>query len=123
MVSSDWWSLDCPSFSRSSPAPPRAVNVVADVANDNEDRYETVTDGIHMFLHCKQCVRDWQEGRAPGESMKDYARLNAGWTDFGLKLVCARHGLNVAHIDFEGVKHPADMTQPGNFDLAAETTR
>lgn len=65
---------------------------------------------IMSYLHCGQCLTEWKEGLAPGESPKTYARLSVGFTATGLQVWCARHDCNVANIDFEGAVHPANVT-------------
>jgi len=70
---------------------------------------------ITSFLHCRECLEDWQAGKAPGESPASYARFSIGWTVLGLQVICNRHDLNVIHIDFEGQQHPADLTREGDF--------
>jgi hypothetical protein len=35
---------------------------------------------------------------------KDWARLSVGWTKKGLQVWCARHEINVVHLDFMGQK-------------------
>jgi hypothetical protein len=64
------------------------------------------TDEILVFLHCGQCLTE----RPEEESPKEWARLNVGWTKLGLQVWCTRHEVNVLHIDFEGRKHPANVT-------------
>ena len=41
--------------------------------------------------------------------MRDYGRLEAGFTDRGLQVWCVRHDLNVVHIDFKGERPEADF--------------
>lgn len=41
--------------------------------------------------------------------MKDWVRYNVGFTEIGLQIWCRRHEVNVAHIDFQGEKHPANI--------------
>ena len=60
---------------------------------------------IQMFLHCGLCLSEKPNGVSP----KDYARLAVGWTKDGLQVWCNRHNVNVMHVDFEGVKHPANL--------------
>ena len=67
------------------------------------------TNEILSFAHCGLCVEDVENG--VGESPRDYARLEIGWTELGLQVWCVRHECNVMHIDFEGAKHPADTTR------------
>ena len=70
---------------------------------------------IHAFFHCRECLKEWKAGDAPGESPSSYARLSVGWTALGLQVVCNRHDLNVVHVDFEGWTHPADTGTEGDF--------
>lgn len=70
---------------------------------------------ITAFLHCAECLKEWKAGDAPGESPATYARFSVGWTALGLQVICNRHDLNVAHIDFEGAQHPADTGREGDF--------
>ena len=68
---------------------------------------------IAMFLNCGLCVEEFK-ARIPAtvdESPATYARLNVGWTKEGLQVWCVRHNCNVMHLDFEGQKHPANMTR------------
>jgi len=76
------------------------------ITNDNQ---------ILAFFHCRKCVQEWQDGKAPGESPASYARIDVGWTPYGLQVWCNRHNCNVVNIDFEGAKHPA------NTSVAKET--
>jgi hypothetical protein len=73
------------------------------------DRY------IFQFFHCRECLEEWKASEAPGQSPATYARLSVGFTALGLQVVCARHDLNVVHIDFEGQTHPADLSKEGDF--------
>lgn len=72
---------------------------------------------IHAFLHCKKCLDEWTaEGpETAGKSPMTYAALSVGFTPKGLQVICYRHDLNVIHIDFETMKHPADLSPEGNF--------
>jgi hypothetical protein len=74
-----------------------------DIPNTNE-----ITD----FVHCLQCIEEFQAGAGGDEAPRDYARLEIGWTEIGLQIWCKRHESNVAHIDFEGAQHPANQTRP-----------
>jgi len=68
---------------------------------------------IGEFFHCKECLKELPEGQSP----QDYARLSMGWTQPGFQVWCNRHNINVIHVHFEGVKHPADISKVGDFDL------
>lgn len=68
---------------------------------------------ILLYIHCAKCVEEWQNPmhkESAGESRRSYARIEAGWTKAGLQIRCVRHGLNICHIDFEGHKHPVDLS-------------
>jgi hypothetical protein len=67
------------------------------------------SNSLKMFIHCRQCFEEKPKGISP----RDWARLEAGWTDLGLQVRCARHERNLTHIDFQGHQHPAN---DGNDD-------
>ena len=80
---------------------------------DNEEPTRNdsrVPNEIQTFMHCRKCVEGWRTD--PEESghcsPRDYARLEAGWTQIGLQVRCVRHDCNVVHINFEGQRHPAE---------------
>jgi hypothetical protein len=62
--------------------------------------------GIQMYLHCKKCLVERPESTSP----QDWRRLDVGFTKEGLQVWCTRHDVNVAHIHFEGMQHPANLT-------------
>jgi len=64
-----------------------------------------VTNKIVMFLHCKKCIKELPGGQSP----RDYAAIEIGWTKLGLQAWCRRHEKNILHVDFEGQKHPASL--------------
>ena len=59
---------------------------------------------IVMFFHCAKCLNEMP----PDISPRDWARLEAGWTEVGFQVWCKRHECNMINMDFEGQKHPAD---------------
>ena len=67
-------------------------------------------NNIKAFIHCKMCLDEIKLDQKP-TSPEEYAWLSCGWTTKGIQLWCARHECNVIHIDFEGYKHPADVTR------------
>jgi hypothetical protein len=67
-------------------------------------RTVSVAESIRGYVHCAKCLR---EQPASGQSPRDFARLNFGFTDEGIQVWCVRHDCNVIHIDFEGQQHPA----------------
>jgi hypothetical protein len=90
------------------------------------------TNQIVQYLHCGLCLAELREpspswppeGSGESEeawaaariardlaSPKLYARLEVGFTPIGLQIWCARHDVNVVHIDFEGQQHPANVSR------------
>ena len=68
------------------------------IKNENE---------ITTFFHCVRCFDD----RPADQSPRDWARLEVGFTEIGLQVWCKRCECNIAHIDFEGQRHPANTTR------------
>ncbi len=73
---------------------------------------ESNENNIVAYLHCGKCL---EEMKADPEleaalSPKEYSKVQVGWTKEGLQVWCNRHECNIVHIDFEGKKHPADLT-------------
>ena len=61
---------------------------------------------IKMFFHCVKCLAEKSEDISP----RDWAQLEAGWTEQGFQVWCKRHECNVILMNFEGHKHPADTS-------------
>ncbi|MEW6304393.1 MAG: hypothetical protein AB1705_13025 [Verrucomicrobiota bacterium] len=59
---------------------------------------------IEVFFHCGLCMAE----KPPHKSPREWAQLEVGFTRLGLQVWCKRHECNVVHVDFEGVKHPAN---------------
>lgn len=67
---------------------------------------------ILTFLHCKLCMDELRTGKYDGvASPQTYARYEVGYTKQGLQVWCLRHDVNIIHIDFEGVRHPANTSR------------
>jgi len=60
---------------------------------------------IQLYFHCRLCVAELPSGESP----REWAQIEAGWTMIGLQIWCKRHDCNVMHIDFEGHQHPANL--------------
>lgn len=68
---------------------------------------------ISLFFHCRLCVEEYAK-RVPGSigiSRRDWAEIEVGFTELGIQVWCKRHECNIAHVDFEGVSHPANETR------------
>jgi hypothetical protein len=77
------------------------------VAEKKRDIPATAPDESASFIHCKKCVEEIEFGG--GGSPRDYSRLSVAFTEIGLQVWCDRHNINVMHIDFQGMKHPANL--------------
>lgn len=64
------------------------------------------TNSIELFFHCAKCIKE----KPPNVSPKDWSMIQAGWTKAGLQVWCDRHNINIVHIDFEGHRHPANLS-------------
>lgn len=65
------------------------------------------TNEIVAFMHCGLCLESIPEGVSP----REWTQNEAGWTKEGFQVWCTRHEVNVMHIHFEGMKHPANTTR------------
>lgn len=80
------------------------------LAAPSEDGLPPAELMIGMFMHCRQCVEALSiRAQATGQpvSPQQYSQLDVGWTPYGLQVWCRRHNVNVLHVDFEGLAHPA----------------
>lgn len=68
---------------------------------------------ITSYMHCRLCLEELPEGVSP----MDFSRTQAGFTSLGIQVWCNRHNCNVVHIDFEGVRHPANTSRPATSGL------
>lgn len=61
---------------------------------------------ISAYMHCSKCLEELPSDMSP----QQYAAFDIGWTRQGLQVWCYRHKANIIHVDFEGMKHPANLT-------------
>lgn len=71
------------------------------------DRDIPNTNEIKWFFHCPLCVAELPADQPP----RQWMRLEIGFTLLGLQVWCVRHECNMVHVDFEGIKHPANKTR------------
>ena len=64
---------------------------------------------IRKPVVCAKCAGEVASGKAGAVSMRDYGRLEAGFTARGIQVWCLRHDANVVHIDFDGATPEADF--------------
>jgi len=69
----------------------------------------------HLFNHikepiiCARCLDDFGQGHSDAASLRDYMRIDVGFTETGLQIWCQRHEANICVIDFEGAQPTADF--------------
>jgi hypothetical protein len=86
---------------RNHESKPKNTTTMTAIPNTNE---------IYKYLHCGLCFEEKPSHEAP----RDWARLSVGITKLGLQVWCVRHDANVLHANFEGAKHPVNITRGGN---------
>jgi len=52
---------------------------------------------IELFMHCAECTQELENGVAPDQSPRSYARIELGVTPTGFQIWCIRHDREVAH--------------------------
>lgn len=52
-----------------------------------------MTERIHTYFHCAQCLKEKPVNQTP----REHARVQAGLTDSGIQIWCNRHRRQVAH--------------------------
>jgi len=73
---------------------------------------DTVTNKIHMFIHCKLCLDEFYSSKPSDLSPREYAQIEVGWTKPGFQIWCKRHEVNVMDVDFGGAgPFEADMSR------------
>lgn len=70
-------------------------------------------NNIGAYLHCGKCLSECKnkEEIRTVQSPKEYSKVSVGWTKKGMQVWCDRHNCNIVNIDFQGQKHPADITR------------
>ena len=95
---------------KTEPPPKGSEFPVSDQRNPKyAEEYLTAGNEIGFYLHCGLCLEDIKTGASGPVTPAEYARLNIGYTHAGLQIWCVRHDVNVAHVDFEGQQHPANI--------------
>ena len=55
---------------------------------------------IQSYLVCEDCMKEWSEDPNETRSPQEVTKLDVGFTEHGLQVWCPKHGINIAHIDF-----------------------
>lgn len=69
----------------------------------------------HLLNHikepiiCAACFDVFSQGLTDAASLRDYMRIDVGFTQTGLQIWCQRHEANICVIDFDGFQPEADF--------------
>ena len=69
----------------------------------------------HLLNHikepvvCAACADEFAKGHSDAASLRDFMRIDVGFTDKGIQIWCQRHDANICVIDFEGARPTADF--------------
>lgn len=74
-----------------------------------EDRQIPIRNSITQSVHCSKCVKELAEQKIP-LSPQQYAKVEFGFTKWGVQLWCSRHNRNIIHVDFGDQKLYANMS-------------
>lgn len=92
---------------------PGLLEAIASYASA-EDQTEIPNDKVLVkWFQCAECLKELialNERTGVPQSPRAYNRFEVGFTRIGLQVWCIRHDRNVAHINFEGFMHPANLT-------------
>ena len=73
------------------------------------DNYENLFNNIKEPIVCETCFKEYKTIQHPDIALRDYIRVDVGFTQIGIQIWCQRHNRNVCHIDFEGNRPAADF--------------
>ena len=70
---------------------------------------EHLLNHIKEPLVCSACADDFSAGQSDAASLRDFMRIDVGFTKDGLQIWCQRHDRNICVIDFDGARPTADF--------------
>ena len=73
------------------------------------DNYENLLYNVKEPIVCEACLKEYKNLDNPDISLRDYVKVDVGFTRIGIQVWCQRHEKNICHIDFEGNRPPADF--------------
>ena len=73
------------------------------------DNHENLFNNIKEPIVCETCFKEYTTIQNPDIALRDYIRVDVGFTQIGIQIWWQRHNRNVCHIDFEGNRHAADF--------------
>ena len=68
------------------------------------------SNSILQYLHCGRCLR--KALTEQGGHYPEGQKVEVRFTEIGLQVVCKVCKGNIIHIDFQGQKHPANLSSP-----------
>ena len=71
--------------------------------------YENLLNDIKEPVICETCFKEYETFQNPDIALRDYVKVDVGFTRIGIQVWCQRHNKNICHIDFEGNKPVADF--------------
>ena len=74
-----------------------------------KDNYENLLNDIREPVICETCFKEYETFQNPDIALRDYVKVDVGFTRIGIQVWCQRHNKNICHIDFEGNKPVADF--------------
>ena len=81
-------------------------NCQGDVLNNN---YENLLYNVNEPIVCEACLKEYKNLDNPDIALRDYVKVDVGFTRIGIQVWCQRHEKNICHIDFGGNRPPADF--------------
>ena len=82
------------------------LNTYGDTLNDNR---ENLLNNIKEPIVCETCLKEYAAFQNPDITLRDYIKVDVGFSRNGIQVWCQRHNKNVCHIDFEGNRPKADF--------------
>ena len=73
------------------------------------DNYENLLNDIKEPVICETCFKEYETFQNPDIALRDYVKVDVGFTRIGIQVWCQHHNKNICHIDFEGNKPVADF--------------
>ena len=73
------------------------------------NNYENLLNDIKEPVICETCFKEYETFQNPDIALRNYVKIDVGFTRIGIQVWCQRHNKNICHIDFEGNKPVADF--------------
>ena len=70
---------------------------------------EHLLNQIKEPIICAACMDEFSKGLSDAASLRDFMRMDIGFTTRGLQVWCQRHDRNIVEINFDGQMPEADF--------------